>query len=464
MGRVGVARDVGRRALFGDAEVVAVRLGPRRATRFRLAVRLLVCVPFRVLLVFASVLVPLLVGFGLVVLAVFALAAVAVFAFHLDFDLDFDAVDLQFRLRFGDVTGLDFEFVVVDFDLYLHVDGHVLGHATGFVRAAFQRCRRRPARSTRGRQRTAADGHRTGGTINSSVLVNNMDDEAGHAGGANADGGGAKTRRETALGGASVALLVATSAVAFTTGRATLFGIAWVAFLGMTVAGWFGAKTPQDRPHLLVWGYGLSAGAMVTSAAVFLLPQAMRQSMTFGGFGVATGLLVGFAAHTLGHRLAHMDLPFDRTLAELTAHAVSAGAIIGIIYGNMELGALLGLAIVSHKGPAGYAAVHRYVGRGGDWTAILLPAAGVGVAAIASSFLGLPASDAVRGVVFGFATGVFVHIAMDFLPECELGSEVHESLEHHDDAHRLLDRLRVHAVASTALGGVAVFVGWLLVA
>lgn len=260
-------------------------------------------------------------------------------------------------------------------------------------------------------------------------------------------------------------MLAGATALAFATGRTKLFGIAWIAFASMTVAGWVGARTVGANPRALVWGYGLAAGAMITSAAVFLLPQAMGQHPAFGGFGVALGLLVGYGAHTLGHRLSHMDLPLDRSLAELTAHAVSAGAIIGIIYGNMpELGLLLGLSIVSHKGPAGYAAVNRFAGRGGDWTAILLPAAGVGVAAIASSFLSLPASGAIRGVVFGFATGVFLHVAMDFLPECEIGSEVHDSLSHGGDAHALLDRLRVHAVASTALGAVAVFLGWTVVA
>ncbi len=279
--------------------------------------------------------------------------------------------------------------------------------------------------------------------------------------------GGVRHRvsRGRLLGLASTAVLVAASALALTTGRVKLFGIAWLAFGAMAVAGYAGARTPSTHTGTLVWGYGLAAGAMITSAAVFLLPQAMGQHPVFGGFGVALGLLVGYAAHTLGHRLSHMQLPIDRTLAELTAHAVSAGAIIGIIYGNMpELGVLLGVAIVSHKGPAGYAAVHRFAGRGGDWTAVLLPAAGVGVAAVASSFLALPASAPIRGVVFGFATGVFLHVAMDFLPECEIGSEVHDSLSHDGDAHELLDRLRVHAVASTAIGGVAVFLAWTVVA
>lgn len=274
-----------------------------------------------------------------------------------------------------------------------------------------------------------------------------------------------KQRGATLVGGVSTIVLIATSGLAWEVGHQKLFGIAWIAFLGMAVAGWLGERTSHGNASVLVWGYGLASGAMITSAAVFLLPQAMSQHATYGGFGVALGLLAGFSAHTLGHRLAHIDLPLDRTLAELTAHALAAGAIIGIIYGNMpELGPLLGLAIVSHKGPAGYAAVHRYSQQDGDWWAILLPAAGVGVAAMATSFLALPTSASIRGVVFGFATGVFLHVAMDFLPECELGSEVHESLAYEGDAHAILDRMRIHAVASTAIGGLVVFFAWLIVA
>jgi ZIP family zinc transporter len=87
----------------------------------------------------------------------------------------------------------------------------------------------------------------------------------------------------------------------------------------------------------------------------------------------------------------------------------------------------------------------------------------VGIAAIASSAVAIPAADAIRGVVFGFAAGVFLHVAMDFLPRCELGSEIHDLLTVKGDAHALLDRLRIHAVASTALGGLVVFLTWTLV-
>jgi ZIP family zinc transporter len=258
--------------------------------------------------------------------------------------------------------------------------------------------------------------------------------------------------------------LVALSGLAATTDALKLLGIAWVAFAAMALAAPFGARPQGGEPRPLVWGYGLASGAMVTSAAVFLLPQATAHHPTFGGFGVALGLLVGFAGHTVGHRLAHLDLPVDRTVAELTAHAVSAGLIIGIVYGNMpDLGPLLGLAIVSHKGPAGYAAARRLAAADRDVTVLLVPAAGVGVAGLVASLVALPAAPPVRGVVFGFAAGIFLHVAMDFLPRCELGSDVHDLLTVSGDAHALLDRLRVHAVASTALGGAAVLVAWLLV-
>jgi ZIP family zinc transporter len=48
---------------------------------------------------------------------------------------------------------------------------------------------------------------------------------------------------------------------------------------------------------------------------------------------------------------------------------------------------------------------------------------------------------------------------MDFLPECETGGEHVSGV-----AHARLDRLRVHAVASTVVGAGAVALAWLLVA
>ncbi len=271
-------------------------------------------------------------------------------------------------------------------------------------------------------------------------------------------------RRLPTLGVVAALVFVALSARAVVVGQWKLLGIGWFACVAMLGGGWLGARMRTDRPATLVWGYGLASGAMITSASVFLVPTAIQNHPQFGGFGLALGLLSGFGAHTIGHRLAHLDLPLDRTAAEITAHALSAGAIIGIIYGNMPaLGPLLGLSIVSHKGPAGYAAAHRLVRNDRSWLILLLPAVGVGIAALVASLLQIPGSDAVDGLVFGFAAGVFLHVAMDFLPRCETGSEIHDVLSTDGHAHELLDRLRFHAVGSTAVGALVVFVLWFVI-
>ncbi|WP_137285072.1 ZIP family metal transporter [Halorussus salinisoli] len=258
--------------------------------------------------------------------------------------------------------------------------------------------------------------------------------------------------------------LVALTPFALRAGLTKVVGISWVAFAAMGGAAFVGERTGASTDAgRLVWGYGLASGAMITSAAVFIVPGAIGHHPKFGGFGIAFGVLAGFSAHTLGHRAMHTDLPFDHTAVELTAHSFAAGAIIGIVYGNMpSLGLLLGLAIVSHKGPAGYAAADRLRRADKPVSVLLLPAAGVGITALPASLLTLPSSDPVNAVVFGFAAGVFLHVAMDFLPRCELGGEVYEVAQITDDAHALLDRLRAQAVASTGLGAVAVFVAWLI--
>lgn len=271
--------------------------------------------------------------------------------------------------------------------------------------------------------------------------------------------------RSDIVGLAAMATFAVVSVYAVGVGRWRLLGIGWVAFLAMAGAAALGSYTSGRHAGSLVWGYGLASGAMITSASVFLLPSAIGHHAAFGGFGVAAGVLVGFGSHTIGHRLSHHDLPVDTTVAQLSAHAIAAGAIIGVVYGNMpDLGWLLGLAIVSHKGPAGYAAANRLARNREPILPILVPAVGVGVVAIVVSAVALPASPAFRGVVFGFATGVFLHVAMDFLPRCELGSEIHEALSTEGNHHATLDRLRVHAVVSTSAGALAVFLAWQAVA
>jgi ZIP family zinc transporter len=272
--------------------------------------------------------------------------------------------------------------------------------------------------------------------------------------------------RTVRLGAVSAVAFLGLSAYVFLRGDAAkLLGISWVAFAAMAGAAAIGSRTSTDHPTGLVWGYGLASGAMVTSAAAFLLPQAIGYAAKPGGFGVAAGILAGFAAHTVGHRLTHFDLPLDRTTAELAAHSLAAGSIIGVVYTAMpDLGPLLGLAIVSHKGPAGYAAARRLARDGRSATMLLLPAAGVGIAALSVTLLSFPTDAVFRAVVFGFAAGIFLHVAMDFLPHCETGSDVHDAVTRSASAHDhdLLDSLRQQAVLSTATGGVLVAAAWLL--
>lgn len=272
--------------------------------------------------------------------------------------------------------------------------------------------------------------------------------------------------RLSLVGLAGLVGFVGLSILAVGAGLWKLLVVAWVAFAAMAVFAVPGARAARTRDAFsLVWGYGLAAGAMITSASVFLLPEAFALDPVVGGIGVAAGLLVGYIAHTVGHRLAHLDTSFDSTAAQITAHVLADGAIIGLIYATLpEPGLLLGLAIVSHKGPAGYGAARRLRQRGKPVSVLLLPAAGVGLAAIPIALVAPQSTAVVKAAIFGFSAGVFLHVAMDFLPECEVGGEVGEVAQLDGHAHELLDRLRIHAVASTAVGAVAVFVAWLVVA
>jgi ZIP family zinc transporter len=271
--------------------------------------------------------------------------------------------------------------------------------------------------------------------------------------------------REWAVGLGAVVALAALSAVALAAGVTwKLLAISWAAFGAMAAGAPLGARAASAaHPLEAIWGYGLASGAMVTSTALFLMPQALAQHEEFGSLGIAVGFLAGYVGHTLGHRLNHRDLPVDHTAAELTAHALSAGAIIGAIYTAMpSLTSVLGVALVSHKAPAGYAAARRLAGNGRSVVPLLLPAAAVGLVALPVGILGFTPSETVRGLLFGVAAGVFLHVAVDLLPECTVGSETVPS-DIEGDIHALQDRLRAHAAVSAVVGGGAVVAAWLVV-
>jgi ZIP family zinc transporter len=201
----------------------------------------------------------------------------------------------------------------------------------------------------------------------------------------------------------------------------------------------------------------MSSGAMITSTTLFLVPAAIGHDGPLGGIGIAAGLIGGFAVHMLHVPAVWKRIAVAPVVWELSLHSMGAGVVSGAVYAAMpSLGPLLGLAIVSHKGPAGYAAARRLRRHRQSPLVLLLPAAALGGAAIPVAMAAFPTGDIVHAFLFfGGATGLFLHVALDFLPHCDW--------EHPgpDDAHETHDggsSPQGTAVLSTVLGGTVVVV------
>lgn len=254
---------------------------------------------------------------------------------------------------------------------------------------------------------------------------------------------------EITLAGCAVVAVTGLSVAAAATGLWKLMTIALVSFGSMVIGAALGMHG-STRAKGLIWAYGLAAGAMVASSAAFLLPVAIGRDPQIGGFGIAAGLLTGFALHSLGERLGEHCDTLDDTVVRLTMHAVAAGIVIGAIYTSLPtIGLLLGLSIVSHKGPAGYAAAHRLHQAGRSILPLTLPAAGVGVPAVVLGLLDVTVLEQVSAMVFGFAAGIFLHVALDFLPSTDTQADQPQQTW--------------HATASALAGAGAVVIAWALV-
>lgn len=195
----------------------------------------------------------------------------------------------------------------------------------------------------------------------------------------------------------------------------------------------------------LNWAMGISAGLMLTSSSAFLLPTAIARGYPqLGGFGVAAGLTSGYALRRVADRVHSPRASLDDVVLRLVLHTFSAGIVIGVIYSALPgVGLLLGMTIVAHKGPAGYAAARRMRVAGRSVVPLLIPAGGVGIPAIALGLAGITLSGQANAVVFGIAAGVFLDIAVGFLPAREAGPG---------------------AVASVVAGGAIVAAAWLMIA
>ena len=78
--------------------------------------------------------------------------------------------------------------------------------------------------------------------------------------------------RPSLVGVAGVVALVGLTGLAAAGAPWKVLVVSWVAFTAMAGAAALGARSAGTDAVGLVWGYGVASGAMVTSAAVFLVP------------------------------------------------------------------------------------------------------------------------------------------------------------------------------------------------
>jgi ZIP family zinc transporter len=194
-----------------------------------------------------------------------------------------------------------------------------------------------------------------------------------------------------------------------------LLGISVIACIAMLL-GALGARYLPVGERSLLWADGVAVGAMVTSACLFLLPTAIADSPTSGGLGVAAGLIGGAVLHVMTPAEGPKRGVLEPSVSALSLHALGAGLVIGMIYASMPgLGLLLGVAIVSHKLPAGFAAARNLERWHRSTLAVILPACAVGLTAIPVGLVVEPAPSGARGTVFGFATGIFLYVPLAYI-------------------------------------------------
>ena len=249
-------------------------------------------------------------------------------------------------------------------------------------------------------------------------------------------------------------------------GRTKLVGIVIFGFVAMMLGVLVNHLGDFATPARQVWSYGLASGAMLASAAALIAPKAISQHPEYGGFAIAFGYLIGYAAHELGHLVTHYELPVNAATGELTLHALAAGAIMGVVYGALpSLTALFGYGIVAHKFPAGFTGTEAVVQADLPVIVMVIPASAVAIAAIPLSIVTPELSSIVKAIFFGVSTGVFAHVGTDMLPECSHVGSHSDSTGHGSvQCSREIDRLRQYAVLSTLLGAGAIFAMWQILA
>lgn len=236
--------------------------------------------------------------------------------------------------------------------------------------------------------------------------------------------------------------------------------IAWTAFITMVAGTLFSFRELKSKKSV-IWAYGLSGGAALASIMFFVMPKSLELSTEFGVTGILAGFLSGLVLHVATHEIEHEAGEALKDLISVTAHAIAAGFIIGQIYSELPgVSIILGISIVSHKLPAGYI-ISDKIGQNMKQALkfILLPASILGAMALFVFNLSISMPTNVQALFFGFSAGIFLHVALDFIPEPEPESHLRKLLsEEKDPLHEKLDDIQFHCLASTVLGAAIVTV------
>lgn len=239
--------------------------------------------------------------------------------------------------------------------------------------------------------------------------------------------------------------------------------ISWLSFFAMIISIFFvREKGHSDSIVLNIWMYGVSSGAMIISSFLFLAPMAIKNSK-FGSIGIGIGLIIGFAIHTFSHNASHKleDIMKYEQLFTLTTHTIFAGLAIGIIYSQTPtISLLLAISIISHKLPASISVVNTLNKKEKQY--IIIPATIFGLACMIS-FLMLPQlPTSLTKIIFGVGAGAFIHLSIDFLPDCDQG-RIYDIIKQTEREHNKIDRARTHSVVSVIIGFIIILIPYLII-
>lgn len=262
-----------------------------------------------------------------------------------------------------------------------------------------------------------------------------------------------------------VGIFIALSAAAGILGQWKVLTISWIAFCSMAGAIPLGIIAANHGSSVMVAkGYSLAAGAIITAAAIFLIPEAVHHRPAYGGLGIAVGIILGYAMHNLNFQWHHRSWIGDVTVAKLVIHTISEGIVIGFIYHLMpKLSIVVGVAIILHKGPAAYAAACRLKEKGSSPLPLLIPSCATGLAALSISLINMHGTPIANALIDGLAAGIFFHIGLDFLPAYKTDTEIERNSDIKKTSHVPFKTLQVGNILTIFAGGFVVFALWYLI-